>query len=344
VRVVSLGGEAITSAISEALGVEIRAAEELKHLLALPSPGMLGEWDAEERTETSALPGAGPEVAALNAAEQLIAAIRAELIAVEDELGLGVEELLLAGGGSRLSGFPALLTARLGVPNRPVLVPGGYPVDCALAVALAQVGAREVKVPDLRVGALGYHGAADLLWTIISVSTLGGAVAFAAGIALFGVRYVDAQSRLAELGAALAQTVVATYPDVAEDRVTDGATALAIMQERALVTSKRVETLGFVVSGRPPMLEMLKLVSERLPAHSEARIDVRELTVGEDALSFKAETDSFETAAKIETTLKAEPMFSQARKSDEKKVGEALTFSMTIPLGEAETETPEEDG
>jgi hypothetical protein len=159
-----------------------------------------------------------------------------------------------------------------------------------------------------------------------------------AAVTLFTVQYVDARQRLDELDEKIAGVVTATFPDVSADRVTEPSMALAIMQEKTAATAARVEALGATVAGVPPTLDMLKAISERVPAHKEARVDVRELSIGEDAVTFKAETDSYESAAKIEESLRRDPRFENARKADEKKVGEALTFTMNIPLGAAEGE------
>ena len=269
---------------------------------------------------------------ARRAVDAQLGLLRAELIALEDELGIGVDEVLLAGGGSRFAGFAEVVNARLGVPARPVVVPGGYPPDCALAVALARVAAGDLAVPDLRVEALAFHGAADLLWTILSVATVAAGAAIVAGAVLFGMRYYDARDRLGSLQEKLADVVVETYPEVTRDRVKDASTALAIMQQLGGETQARVQRLGGTVTGVPPTLETLKAISDRVPPHSAARIDVRELTIAPDSITMKAETDSYETAAKIETAVKSDPRFAGARKGDEKKSGDALTFSLTIPL------------
>ena len=55
-------------------------------------------------------------------------------------------------------------------------------------------------------------------------------------------------------------------------------------------------------------------------------------------------SDTYETAAKIEESLKRQSGFSGAKKGEEKKVGEVLQFTMTIPLGEAEGEEPAAGG
>jgi Tfp pilus assembly PilM family ATPase len=351
-RVIAAGGAAVTVALAEALGMEPGDAEALKHTLTVQvGDALVSEWDAEERTETNLLPGedgAPPAEAAIRTTvEGQIAMIRAELIALEDDLKVGIDEILLCGGGSRLGGLTDLLSARIGVPVRTVVVPGGYPVDCALAVGLARVAAGDWKAPDLRVEEFAYHGAADLLWNVVAYSTLAAGVALFAGLALFGVRLYDADQRLAELDGKVVSTVTGTFADIPADRVTDGSMALALMQEKVTETTSRVDKLGSIVSGVPPTLEMLRTLSDRAPAPSDARIDVKELIIGEDAVSMKAETDSYETAAKIEAAWQAEPRFKGAKKSDEKKAGASLLFSLTIPLqqkGGEETSTAGSEG
>ncbi len=347
-RLVSSGGAELTAAVAEALGVSLAEAEEVKHGLALPPDEgeARAEWEGEEHTDTgfAPLPGS-PEARALSlAVDAWCAEVRSELITLEDDLKVGIDDLLVCGGGARLEGLGARLGARTGVPVRTVVVPGGHGIEYALAVALARVAAGELKVVDLRLGELAFHGHAESLWNLVGAATLGGALALVAGLTLFGVQLYDANQRLAELDTKIVEAVTSSFPEVTADRLTEPSMALAIMQELSAETTRRVEVLGATVSGVPPTLDMLKVISAAVPPHSEARIDVRELTISAASISFRAETDSYESAAKIEEALRAEERFKSARKGDEKKVGEALTFTMTIPLGETDAAETGEEG
>lgn len=349
-RVVAGGGAAITAAVAQAAGVEWAAAEELKHQARVPArPGeVAAEWDGD-RTDTAIrieLPTPAPgavEAAIREAAEEWAVDVRAELIALEDELGVGLDEVLLCGGGSRLRGLGELLAAHLGVPVRPVSVPGGHSPETALVVALARVAAGEVRVTDMRGEEFAYHGTAETLWNFVAYTTLVAATAVVAGLVLFGVRLWDTQSRLGDLEAQIAEAATSALPDVPADRLAEPGMALALLKESVTETQTRVEALGATTSGIPPTLEMLRKLSERMPAPSQARIDVRELTISEAAVSMKAETDSYESAARIEEALKRDEQFGQARKADEKKAGEGLSFSLTIPL-QAEADVAGEEG
>jgi hypothetical protein len=99
-----------------------------------------------------------------------------------------------------------------------------------------------------------------------------------------------------------------------------------------------VDTLGEAMLGQPPMLTLLKDLTTAMPPPEEARIDVKELNIADAAMSFQAETDGYETAAKIEAALQKSPKFSRATKGEEKKVGEGVSFSVTIPFGEEDAE------
>lgn len=345
-RLLPEGGRAITEAIAVAAGVPAAEAEALKHALALPARGgeVAAEW-ADERTETRPGGPAEPDRAALaarDAADDWAMDVRAELIALEDTLGLGVDELLFCGGGARLRGLPEVLMARTGLPGRPVTVPGGYPPECALAVALARIGAREVKAPDLRVDEFAHHGEADTLWNVVGATAIGAVLTLVLGGAVFGWRYWDATQRFDAVEAEVVQTVTATFPDIDPATLGSAQSALMAMSGRVAETNARVEALGATVGGEPPTLGLLKLLSEKAPPHAQARIDVKELTIGEQSIALRAETDSYESAARIEEALRREPRFKEARKSDEKKTGDALGFNLTIPL--ASETSAEEDG
>lgn len=340
-RLVASGGQAITEAIARAGGLEIAAAEGLKHQMRLPARAgeAAAEW-AEERTETQGRLPAGDaaaderlRLAAREAADDWAMDVRAELIALEDELGVGIDELLFCGGGSALQGLPEVLMGATGLPGRPVVVPGGYPPECALAVALARVASGELKVPDLRVGEFAHHGEAETLWNVAAAAVGGTVLALVLGLGVFGWKYWETGTRLDAVQAEVVSLVAATFPDVDPAAIPTANDALQVTNQRVAEVRARVDALGATVTGVPPMLETLRLLSEKVPAHGEARIDVRELTITEQAVSLRAETDSYESAAKIEEALKREPTFAQARKSDEKKLGEVLTFNLNIPLG-----------
>ncbi|MBM4367943.1 MAG: rod shape-determining protein [Deltaproteobacteria bacterium] len=341
-RLVPIGGHAMTLAIAEALHLPEAEAEGLKHASTIPAgTASTDGWSDAEPTDADRKGVAGhaaAEAALLEVVDELIVELRARLIALEDELSLGIDEVLLAGGGSLLGGFPARLSLATGVPVRSVLVPGGHPASCALAVAYARVAADDVKPLDLRVGEYAYRGHADVMWTAASWGALATAAAVLLSLGVSAYRLSGTWADGAEVDAELVDTVTRNFPEVDESRLADSSVALSIFTEKAAEAAARVAALGPAVSGEPPTLTMLKALSTALPPNQQARIDVRELNISADAVSFKAETDSYESAANIEERLKGTERFAQARKSEEKKSSGGLTFNMSIPLGAVEGE------
>jgi Tfp pilus assembly PilM family ATPase len=334
-RLVPAGGADLTTAIAQSTGWSLADAEAAKHTARVPAPaGVVDGWDDDDATATDV---AGPpawHAPLVVAVDAWIADLRAELIALEDETGLGIDEILTCGGGSRLGGLEGRLAQAIGVGVRQVVVPDGHGPEFALALALARVGANEREATDLRVGDLAFHGHAELLWRVTTATVLGGGLFLVAALALFTFQLVEANRKLDEVDAQIVSAVTTAVPGTAASRVEGQPTmALAILQESVTATQARIDALGSTISGVPPTLDLLRQVSASVPASQDARIDVKELSIAEDAISFKAETDSYESAAKIESGLQRVAIFAGAKKSEEKKVGEFVTFTLNIPLG-----------
>ncbi len=340
-RLVMGGGADLTTAIAQSTGWSLADAEAAKHTARVPAPaGVVDGWDEDDATATDV---AGPptwHAPLVVAVDTWIADLRAELIALEDETGLGIDEVLTCGGGSRLGGLEGRMAQSIGVGVRQAVIPDGHGPEFALALALARVGANEREATDLRIGDLAFHGHAELLWRVTTATVLGGTLFLVAALALFTFQLVDANRKLDEVDAKIVSAVTTAVPGTATSRIEGQPTmALAILQESVTATQARIDALGSTISGVPPTLDLLRQVSASVPASQDARIDVKELSIAEDAISFKAETDSYESAAKIESGLQRVALFAGAKKSEEKKVGEFVTFTLNIPLGGTDEST-----
>jgi hypothetical protein len=116
-----------------------------------------------------------------------------------------------------------------------------------------------------------------------------------------------------------------------------------LIQEELLSSNQKLDKLGSITSSVPPTLNILKELSEGVPPHKKARIDIKEMTISKTAINIKAETDGFQTATEIEQALQQKPMFKQAKKADEKSLRNGISFSIIIPL-KVEESTDEEEG
>src|SRR6185436_10705224 len=283
----------------------------------------------------------------------LLAEIRSTLISLEDQGQVDIGEIVLVGGSAALAGLREWMQLALGVPVRRLAVtddaPAGVPAESlALASVLGQRAAstRTWKLLELRKDDLVYRGDITAMRNIAAYGAVAALAFIVVGIGLFGYRHYQLSRNLAALDDQLRAAIVETYAGVDEARLKDATTAKAIAQELTTSAVAKVDALKALHTTEPPTLALLREVSEAVPPGDEARIDVTEMTISEGSLSFDAETDSFNTATKIENTLREHPRFKDARKGEERKCKDDICFKMTIPLGEtvAEGETPSDGG
>ena len=363
------GGRQLTLALVQALGLSWSQAEDLKHAATIsatpaaqPSAPAATrtqvEWEGDDTTSPGLAAGQPPRPLApmqeglilAQALAPLLAELRSTLISFEDALAVEIDEVILVGGGSHLGGLRDLLTVTLGVPVR-MADPGAGPsaqVDPGAWALVHGIGTRASRGRpgplELRQGSLAFKGD---LYMARQVGIYGGvfaACALLAGTGMFVVRAVQLERQLSALDAEIAQAVVDTFPGEIElDQVDSSGKALAIMTEKSLEVTTRVEALGSILTAEPPTVTLLRDLSQAMPEHSDARIDVDELSLNSTAITIKAETDGYEAATRIENSLQASARFKGARKGDEKKArGGGISFTVTIPREAEETPAGEE--
>ena len=340
-RAIDVGGEDLTRAVQTACGVEWAEAEGIKHSASLtgPTPVSVQADGAEASTDHAAAVRQALEAGVQRLAVQL----RATLVAFEDTHGVEIDEVRLVGGGAALDGLPGLLAQEFGVPVRRVAVEAGpneAPGRFALADALARraTGESRGRPLELRTGEFAHHGQLAMLQTIGAYAAAAGFCFLLAGFMVFLVKAAELGAQVRDVEDQIGQTVLASFPDVSPDEVEDASDAFGVMQDKSMETIVRVETLAATLDPQPPTLTILKELHEAMPSAGDAKIDVRELTISEVALNFEADTDGYESASDIEASLQNSERFSEASKGDEKKVGDSVRFSMTVPFESDESE------
>ncbi|MBN1336864.1 MAG: hypothetical protein JXB39_12980 [Deltaproteobacteria bacterium] len=275
----------------------------------------------------------------------LVSEVRASLLAFEDRLGVEVGEILTTGGSSEIPGLREALSVALGVPVRAVALPPAVaaldaPQRYGLCVAagLRAADLQRGRPLELRRGSFARGGLVEFLGTLATYGLAAAGFFLLAGGVLWAVQHqrLGGQKRVVEQN--ITDTVAQAFPDIEPSRLEDPSMAVAILQERALATAERVDALRQAVLGEPPTLVLLKDLSQAMPPPEEARIDVKELTISANALSMKAETDGYDSAARIEASLQRSSRFEGATKGDEKKTGDHILFSVTVPLSSEDDE------
>lgn len=354
-RATNGGGRDLTLALCQTLGLSFIDAEGLKHDTNLRGGvhEAQAEWDEEEHTNpTHEAIGAGaadPATILRAAFAPQMAALRATLIAFEDSLGIEIEGLVLTGGGCELRGLRDQLEVEFGVPARRAQVsdhaealgdPGRFGLVHSMG-AIAAAGNRGGRF-DLRVGSFAYKGNLANL-RLVATAGLVAAMAFATvGTGLFGWKTYQIKREIAEVEAKIVAAAQRALPDLPPEKVEDPTKALAALQEKTLELSLRVDALGAIIDPSPPTLSLLKDISQSMPPHADARIDVYEMSITPTNISMKAGTDGFENATRIEAALQRNANFKSARKGDEKKKVDGVQFTINIPLGEDADASSEE--
>jgi len=350
-RAISLGGWHLTQAVAQANDVDWETAETLKHGARL-STATVAEWDDEEATQSTdpAPPMARGDLtsdAIRTALTPLLASLRTTLIGFEDTSGLEIDRIRLTGGTSELDGLVTLLKTEMGVAVTTIDLetsdlgqPFAHTLSGPLAHRTAGVGATGGL--ELRSGDFRYRGNMANVRVIALASVATVLLGLIGTAAWFTFKYQDATAELARLDAQLAEAVATASGD--PDMVLSFESpddALTALQLQTLEASARIDLLGSIVASTPPTVTTLNHISTSLPDPKEARIDVNELTMTPQSINMKATTDGYDAAANIETALASNVRFKGARKGNEKKTSLGISFTVTIPLDNDETE---EDG
>jgi Tfp pilus assembly PilM family ATPase len=347
-RTINVGGYAFTRAIQQALGCDWDEAEARKH----------GQFQDSETTDPgrprrapsgySQLPQ-GARTAMDGAIGLLLAEIRSTLIKAEDSLNIDVIEVRLVGGGSQVSELWDYLASDLGVSVVRAQDPTGESVPPSFAmthaVAMEVAGQSPVDAIDLRLGDLAYRGGTDVFRAMLTYGVVGLAFFSLAAVVVFGFQYRGLSVEHKDATAELRGVVLEANPEVTEDLITDGATAVALMASATEDTVLRLEMLGEGGRGVPKTIDMLANLTSAFPPNETTKVEVSSLTISPTTLSFDAETDGFSSSAKVEQDLQANELFKHATKGEEKKLSNGrIRFPITIPLGVEEVVEDSEEG
>lgn len=277
--------------------------------------------------------------------KSLLHRIRNTLIQFEDQFEEDIKEVLLFGEAAEREETETQLAEELGVPIQTPSLPNNVSSEFALAIALGAKAAGEThgREFDLRMGDLAYKGnlqGALHLMQVAAVLSL---------LALIGCTgWYLTQSAAKDKDYLVKQEEFNTevrkiLPEISDSTLRTPSTAISLLQGELTEANKKLEKLGSITSDTPPTLNILKEISEGVPPHKTARIDVKEMTISKTSIKIQAETDGFQTATEIEKSLKQKPMFKQAKKADEKSLRNGISFSIIIPL-KMEEEAEEEEG
>jgi Tfp pilus assembly PilM family ATPase/Tfp pilus assembly protein PilN len=327
-RTIPLGGEAITVALADDLGVSLVEAERRKH-----EEGVLG-------TE-----GGAPRPAE-QVVERLVRELARTLGSLETLLGSSgaATEVTLCGGTAHLHRLDEVLAERLGLPVRRLAAPPGAagtavlatgdPLLFAPALALAVRGSMRTRTRmNFRQGELAhridygrvgreFRGTAVLAATALLL----GLVAVATGIVLESRR-----------GEALERQAQALYLEAFPNRPPPP-NVVAAMQQAVSEAQDKADTLG-VYRGNLSALDILTEISAHIPG--DVDVVFEELSIDGQVIQIKGHTPAFEAVDRLRAELARYAPFSAITvgeiSRDPRRGGQ--TFSMRISMAEDGSET-----
>lgn len=337
-RAINVGGYNFTHAIQQALDCEWSHAEAVKH-------GQIADADVTEgATRRSGYGTLAPAAkqAVDGAIGQLLAEIRSTLIRFEDTLGVEVEGIRLCGGSARIPELWSYLSTDLGLEVTPALDPEDgnsvvptHATSDALARMLAGVG--DLKPVDLRTGEYAFSGGVNTLRAILTYGTAGAVFFAMAAVGIFVYQYVDLMGQRAEVNERINAVVLETFPQIPPDQLNSRDKAEALMVEFTMDTVRKTETLPPANPEKPEKTALLYELVKALPPHGEVPVELSNLELMENVITFEGETDGFAQSQQIGDTLAANAKFSTASKDQENRTSQGkVKFKFSIPLGAPE--------
>ena len=349
VRAINFGGLDLTKALMEAFAWDFQEAQAQKHDSSV-NPLELALRDEPEKSNDTAEQSTPTEIARVltRALQPLVAEVRTTLFSFEGQHAVEIDEVLLAGGTSHLAGLSAVMGKGLGVAARSAAVSDearaiGEAGRFALAhgLVLRGAGLKGANAFNFRKGALSHAGNLALGRSLLRYGAVAMLFFGLAGSVVFMQKRSDIQDQIRAVESDIVDVVSQQFPDFPRSTFEGKDRAHKHLFRVAMDVGGRLEILEGTVSGQPPTLSLLRDLSEAMPAASDARIAVTNMTISEKSIFLKAKTTNFDTAATIEKSLQSHARFKNAKKGDENKSGE-LSFSITIPLEDEPTE--EEEG
>ena len=264
------------------------------------------------------------------ALEPLVRELRQTIAACRAQTGAVVVRAILAGGGSRLNGLPGYLSEQLDLPVGivtaddaphllgPMLTARGVPADTALlALGTALEGASGRPAFDLRQGALAYKQ--DFSFLRAKASVLVGCaillVAFFAG---------DAYANLYKLRA---ERDVLDKRLAAETTEIFGAPVSAADLEGKISPHKEDSPLP-----RMTAFDLLVEISKKMPAKSDIKLDVMEMTIEPKKIFLKAIADSQASIDAVVKKLREIECFTDVTTGRTDTVNDGRQFTLTIAM------------
>ncbi len=334
VRTFNRGGNGITLAIQEALGISFDEAEKKKIATGIIHDGLAGRNEKAEDTPTLSLPLEGGGIKGGGEREVISAAIKRGLIpllvelqqslhAYEIQENDSITKLYIAGGSARLLNIDKVLNSELGIEVEPLSVPkdivqrltGGddarFIMPTGMGLALRGAHKKQTIGLNFRKGEHFYKKEAKetigrFVYLLIAVAAV-----ILLGLVDFYSRYHYIEARYKTIRAEIRKVYMETFPE-AKNIVDESQQLKSAVDE----LRKKVASLGGGTSGGVTSLDLLTTLTEKIPKDINVNID--DLMIDKTKIKVQGDTDSFENVERIKREFETVPLFKKVDVGDAK--------------------------
>jgi len=192
----------------------------------------------------------------------------------------------------------------------------------AVALAARAAGIAPLGL-NFRTGDLSYHAPSEEAWRQMRIAGILAAVVVVLGMVSFGAALAERRAELAGLRAEVARAVGDVLPGAAPG------TERTRLQGAIDTLEGRRKVLGGAASGRPRTLELLRTITEAVPAQTPVTID--DFAIDDDGVRLHARTDSYESVDVIKRALQSVPgLFNPEVKDVKAGVDGRIEFRMAL--------------
>jgi type IV pilus assembly protein PilM len=334
IRAISIAGKAITSAIAGKLAVPYDEAERLKIEMGhLPMP------------EEALVDDTSKAVAEVirGVISELLLHLRQTLFTFHETEGVPVEGIYLCGGTSRLPGLDRYISDALKL-NVAYLNCTDFHfsrldradahrhvIPQALALALKAAAGAGPDI-NLRQGEFAFKGDVEQFGgNIRRIGVIIGLVIFL-GLISFTAKYYSVKRQIESMGGDVSALVRQAIPGTPSRAASSPKSAISLIKGRETEIGDRIAELKAVTGTSP--LDMMKAISNALPARSEFMLEVTDLSIAKDRVTLDGTVADFKAVDTVRQALEKSGTFTNVTSGNVRKgVKGEVKFSLSMDVG-----------
>lgn len=336
-RAISLAGKAITESIAARLSVPFDEGERLKIEM-----GHLPLSDEEVVDEISREVAAG----IAGVVDELILSLRQTFFTYHETEGVPVEGIYLSGGSSRLPGLDRYISDALKL-NVAYLNCSDFHftrldradahrhvIPQALALALRGVASAGPDI-NLRRDEFAFKGDVEQFGG--GIQRIGIALGLIIFLALinFTAKYYSVKRQIERMSTDVVALVKQALPGTPVKGKLTPKAAVALVRGRQADVDERITQLSAVTLRSP--VDVLKEISTLMPAADQLKIEVQDLNIAPDRVTFEGVVQDFKAVDTVKLAMEKSGFFSNVTAGNVRKgVKGEVKFSMSMDIGAKE--------